>query len=88
MLTINEIVSLCEEYRKVSGRKPLWTNVYTFIHFCQRHGPYFQQMSWTSGANAGMRRQTTLSTTGSKMLVASWIMPTNEDIPMLLFMSK
>ena len=43
MLTINEIVSLCEEYRKVSGRKPLWTNVYAFIHVCQRHGPYVQQ---------------------------------------------
>ena len=43
MLTINEIVSLCEEYRKVSGRKHLWTNVYTFINFCLRHGAYFQQ---------------------------------------------
>lgn len=43
ILTINEIVSLYEEYRKISGRKPLWTNVYTFVYFCQRHGTYFQQ---------------------------------------------
>ena len=41
-----------------------------------------------SGAHTGMLRQTTLSTTGSKMPVASLIMPTSVSIPMSLFMSK